>query len=104
MSNYFDSPATFTVCGRGRFPIDMLRHDVATPADAESVEAIEHSLHLMTRNVRLNVSKFRYITPDRWWSFGWIVRDELTVVDGWRDNSNYECDACGSTCNCVDPK
>ena len=36
--NYYNSPATFTVAGRGAFPIDMLRHDVATPADPEAVE------------------------------------------------------------------
>jgi hypothetical protein len=76
--NYMDRPAAFTVCGKGKFPIDMLRHDVATPASEVDSNTIQQS---GLRDVRLSVAKMRYVTPDRWRSFGWSVKDELTVID-----------------------
>lgn len=67
-------PATFVVSGKGKFPIDMLRHDVATPADEIASANIE--VGTGQRTVRLHTRQSSFITPDRWRSFGWSVVDE----------------------------
>ena len=81
--NVFNKPALFVVEGRGTFPIDMLRHDVANPADAESVERIQNlESDKKPRQIRLRTARYRYITPDRWSSFGWRVLTEKTESIG----------------------
>ena len=70
----FDKPFAFTVTGKGRFPIDMLRHDMAHPADAVASEAITGT---GVRDVELVAMKRRYITPARWASFGWSISSEV---------------------------
>jgi hypothetical protein len=75
--NIYDKPKTFTVTGKGRFPIDMLRHDVCTPADNAAVEAIENLDNTGVRDVTLTAAKMRYITPARWLSFGWRVSSDI---------------------------
>ncbi len=70
----------FTVEGVGDFPLDMLRHDCAYPADQESVAAITKGLgwasarrSRVTLVVRL-VSD-RPPTAERWRSYGWVVKE-----------------------------
>ena len=65
---------TYTVQGRGTFPIDMLRYDGAHPVDQESVEAIEniHRGHGL-RQVRLEADR---CTVGRWNSFLWGITPE----------------------------
>jgi hypothetical protein len=81
--NVFNKPALFVVEGKGRFPLDMLRHDVANPADAEAVESIENLEGVKEkRQIRLRTARYRYITSDRWNSFGWNVLEEKTESIG----------------------
>jgi hypothetical protein len=81
--NVFDKPALFVVEGKGTFPIDMLRHDVANPADAEAVEGIQNVDRVKgSRQIRLRTARYRYITSDRWNSFGWTVLEEKTESIG----------------------
>jgi hypothetical protein len=81
MSSIYNSPRTFTVTGKGRFPIDMLRHDICVPADAEAVEAIENLDNVGVRDIRLTTTKMRYITANRWLSFGWGVSSDIYLGD-----------------------
>jgi hypothetical protein len=81
--NVFNRPALFVVEGKGTFPIDMLRHDVATPADAEAVESIQNIDNVKgIRQIKLRTGRYRYITPDRWASFGWSYVEEKTEYLG----------------------
>jgi hypothetical protein len=76
----------FTVTGRGVFPIDMLRSDMAWPATSEDAEKIvghdfgyafgpgsttpsEH------RSIRMGCAQHDGPTIGRWASFGWTVGD-----------------------------
>jgi hypothetical protein len=59
----------YTVEGRGHFPTDMLRYDEAellSPVEAEGNQR---------RQVR--IVNAGAVTPDRWWSFGWSVHDDI---------------------------
>lgn len=75
---------TFTVKGRGRFPLDMLRYDCAWPSSGEDVAAMESSLDTrfeLRRNpwaVRLVSESLGVPTVDRWASFG----SHVTIIDG----------------------
>jgi len=65
----------FTVEGRGKFPWDMLRYDLACPregGDAYRMEGDEQ------REVELLTCTTRGPTIERWRSFGWVV----TTIDG----------------------
>lgn len=76
----------YTVSGRGRFPLDMLRYDASYPSRSESVAAIEHSLaephgsdvvyaiqlHRWTDQNKRDAVRLG-ITEGRWNSFGWYV-------------------------------
>lgn len=73
---------SFTVRGKGHFPVDMLRYDHCWPADQEQVAALIHEIGMpsqwVERDIRL--TGFTYgtgssggVNPDRWASFGWKV-------------------------------
>ena len=69
----------YTVEGLGDFPLDMLRHDRAYPADEESVAAIIAGLawaavRRRSRDRRLvRLVSEREPTSERWRAFGWTV-------------------------------
>ena len=69
----------YTVEGVGDFPLDMLRHDCAYPADQESVTAIMAGLRWAASRKRsrermvVRLVSDRAPTPERWRAFGWIV-------------------------------
>ncbi len=76
---------TIEVAGRGEFPMDMLRYDMACPVrgeDATRIEALvgEASVSGFTNGVgwddpiRLHVFMPGGPTNARWLSFGWGVR------------------------------
>lgn len=62
----------YTVSGRGRFPIDMLRYDASFPASEFDSELIEQTnprqVQLSTHVNHVEFSK------GRWASFGWQVK------------------------------
>jgi hypothetical protein len=69
----------YAVEGVGDFPLDMLRHDCAYPADQESVAAIMAGLRWAASRKRsrellvVRLVSNRAPTSERWRSFGWIV-------------------------------
>ena len=71
----------YAVEGVGDFPLDMLRHDRAYPADQESVAAIMAGLRWAASRKRspelllVRLMSDRAPTSERWRAFGWIVRD-----------------------------
>ena len=72
----------YTVEGLGDFPLDMLRHDRAYPADTESVEALFSGLvwaavkrKRIRSTVRVRLRSDRPPTVERWRSFGWNVTE-----------------------------
>ena len=71
------SKYTFTVSGRGVFPVDMLRYDQCCPVFPGDAAYI---LTTFKREVRLNSDK--YPTTDRWASFGWYV--DLSTIEEHR--------------------
>ena len=75
----------FTVTGRGRFPIDMLRYDCCYPV--EGIPDIEWSQNPEERRREFNVRLVRHCksrgwtpTIGRWSSFGWSV-DMESITD-----------------------
>lgn len=80
--------AKFTVRGKTRFPLDMLRYDVCVPASPEDVGQIEASLMApgADREVTLLArADDRRCTVGRWASFGWpVVRGFLEDGEPWR--------------------
>ena len=70
----------YSVEGIGDFPLDMLRHDRAYPADQESVAAIMAGLRWAASRKRsrellvVRLVSDRSPTAERWRSFGWTVR------------------------------
>ena len=79
----------FTVEGIGDFPLDMLRHDAAYPADKESVAAIMAGLAWAAARKRtretlvVRLVSSRAPTSDRWSTFGWTVTQSgpYAVID-----------------------
>ncbi len=73
----------FAVEGVGDFPLDMLRHDCAYPADRESVEAISAGVRWAASRKRsrelivVRLVSDRAPTPERWRSYGWTVTASL---------------------------
>jgi hypothetical protein len=64
----------YTVSGRGRIPLDMLRYDRAAPFNTQDVAAIEGSLFddpTSTREVTL--ISHQIPTEARWASFLWTL-------------------------------
>lgn len=65
---------TFTVSGCGPFPIDMLRHDRATPKTESDAGHIERSYQPRNREQhRITLIGSKAPTEPRWGSFGWAV-------------------------------
>jgi len=70
----------YAVEGVGDFPLDMLRHDCAYPADRESVAAIMAGLAWAAARKRsrqmllVRLVSDRAPTAERWRTFGWTVR------------------------------
>jgi hypothetical protein len=71
----------YAVEGVGDFPLDMLRHDCAYPADQESVAAIMAGLRWAASRKRsrelllVRLVSHRAPTSERWSSFGWTVTE-----------------------------
>jgi len=69
----------YAVEGVGDFPLDMLRHDCAYPADQESVAAIAAGFRWAASRKRsretlvVRLVSDRAPTSERWRAFGWIV-------------------------------
>ena len=69
----------YAVEGVGDFPLDMLRHDCAYPADQESVAAIMAGLRWAASRKRsrellvVRLVSDRAPTSERWRAFGWTV-------------------------------
>ena len=61
----------FRVQGRGRFPVDMLRHDCAVPAGPDDAYCVVEATD--RRTVTLLAWRANDVTPARWASFGWQV-------------------------------
>jgi hypothetical protein len=70
----------YAVEGIGDFPLDMLRHDRAWPADEESVTAMMAGMRWAASRKRsrellvVRLVSHRAPTSERWRSFGWTVR------------------------------
>jgi hypothetical protein len=71
----------FTVTGRGRFPLDMLRYDACYPSDQEAATLMDHTFAYggfkgdpNPTSIKLR-SRTGAPTPERWSSFGWKVSD-----------------------------
>lgn len=64
----WDDEITFTVEGRGVFPFDMLRKDMAWPTTIEDATKLGETGR---RCVTLTAHAARYVTVRRWESFGW---------------------------------
>lgn len=80
---------TFTVRGRGEFPLDMLRYDCCWPRRSEDVMKIQPGYHdatadsrneLGVRDVDLAmytpIKRGSFTEVGRWRSFGWEVVGE----------------------------
>jgi hypothetical protein len=73
----------FTVTGRGLFPIDMLRYDMAWPAtDEDAVKIVGADFGYdgdgaprHPRSIRLGCAQTHGPTDGRWASFGWTLGD-----------------------------
>lgn len=80
----------FTVAGRGRFPVDMLRYDECFPVNGDSAAAIgvtreEEGRSAPVRKVRLLTRRASGYTAARWASFGWTVLENPEAVDSSDD-------------------
>jgi hypothetical protein len=75
----------YSVEGLGDFPLDMLRHDCAYPADEESVAAITAGLRWAATRKRarelllVRLVSHRAPTVERWRAFGWTVSTGKTA-------------------------
>ena len=80
------SRTTYTVSGRGEFPLDMLRYDecgFATQADrAAALGELVPSTHVPgQRNIDMVSESGRRPTVARWESFGWKVVMPLALIN-----------------------
>lgn len=64
---------SFTVEGRGHFPIDMLRYDVCWPATGSDSMDIEGSSRPSNLQHRIDMRGLKDPTVARWRSYGWDV-------------------------------
>ncbi len=71
-----------TVSGRGRYPLDMMRYDCATPASEEDSDKIGN-LESRSAPVKIRLKRFSSnggkATAGRWESFGWTVVEDSGV-------------------------
>ena len=68
----------YWVTGRGEFPIDMLRHDCAWPADnGELINRYHYENDIEKRRQPRAIKMRSHQKPevDRWRSFGWTVSE-----------------------------
>jgi hypothetical protein len=66
----------YTVSGRGRIPLDMLRYDRAAPFNVNDVAELEGSLFGdPTQTYEIKLISHQSPTAARWVSFLWVVRD-----------------------------
>ena len=75
------TPLTFTVSGKGTFPLDMLRYDQCwpkTPKDADEIKT-EGEAHRTARTITLQTWKDEP-TTSRWSSYGWEVAEPTGYV------------------------
>ena len=66
---------TFSVQGRGAFPVDMLRYDECYPASEREAGKLEHH-ERGHRTVTLRAkheTPYYSLTEERWASYGWTV-------------------------------
>ena len=78
----------YKVTGKRAFPLDMLRHDRAFPADGDAVQAIYLATQPGNRVSRM-VLLCGELTPTegRWSSFGWEVSEAKEFKLGGRRTS-----------------
>lgn len=71
---------TFTVSGRGSFPLDMLRYDHCWPHTGHDVDMLTEAgpRRVVLATAHSNKHEHR-ITPDRWNSFGWTCAVGITA-------------------------
>ena len=89
-----DKSYTYRVCGKGNFPTDMLRYDMAYPADGESAERLafdallgDDAYHAWRSKYRIvTLKSARHPTEARWSSFGWMVLNER-IFKGLSDDT-----------------
>jgi hypothetical protein len=73
----------YTVMGKGEFPWDMLRHDMAYPADTVSAMRLQRSSeqdrHLLREVTLITIAHRKAWLPtfERWRSFGWFVKSTV---------------------------
>lgn len=71
----------YHVRGTGAFPIDMLRHDRATPMSESDSAIIERTLRPRERGeFQVHLTSRKVPTPERWHSFGWKIDGEVERV------------------------
>jgi len=87
MARKTHSVVTIEVAGRGEFPMDMLRYDMACPvrgddaariglqAHAYELDGVEPDTVTWNNPIRLHVFSVTGPTLARWLSFGWSVRE-----------------------------
>jgi len=65
----------YRVTGRGQFPVDMLRYDLAHPRSESDAGIIEDSLNRRGPQAEheVKLEGMKQPTVDRWSSFGWQV-------------------------------
>jgi hypothetical protein len=65
---------TFTVRGKGSFPVDMLRYDKCWPATMDDAEVMAEVIaQPVVGKVDIKLTTCIQPTPERWRLFGWYV-------------------------------
>jgi hypothetical protein len=68
---------SFIVEGKGHFPVDMLRYDMAWPRDGQSASNLmtpeDRKERYTLRQVHLSTARKSDPTIGRWSSFGWTI-------------------------------
>jgi hypothetical protein len=76
----------YAITGRGEFPWDMLRSDMAHPISSDDA-ALMSCYNREQRVIKLRTwsrNKMWRPTYDRWRSFGWMVTTDVTAAEVWR--------------------
>ena len=72
--SFFPEVYVITVAGRGEFPIDMLRFDLAYPrTEEDSAVIIKMFRRVVEGSHQVQLVSSKQPTPDRWKAFGWTV-------------------------------
>ena len=66
---------TFTVVGKGAFPLDMLRYDTCWPGREVDSGLVAHDFAGIDQSRTVNLKGLKVPTIARWRSFGWEVID-----------------------------